>query len=507
MHAFLLLLLLPLGTTESSSWTHLGGNPQHTAAAGRGPATLDRVRWTVTLDPNEALIDQASPVVADGRVIVAARRLQASTHVGNRVIAFSVDDGCRLWACDLPSDTLDSWSSPTLDPCRGTVLVSSAKRLYALRDSDGMLLWETPLRRSVVNASPVVTDDLSISGTPTDRVLLTDYHPLGSDASLYCINVSPHDLPHNPFKPGDLVWRLPIGSASGATPAYRDGRAYLASGPGRVLAVDVLDPPRDPNDPNRPVPAWDSDLVSPRTPNEGFYGGVSLADGRLLAAQYEFQSGSNSARLLAIDADDGSLLWSAASERSSSIPLPLGDDVLLSGGIVGFNSEPKIQRFAPDGNQATLLWEASAGNGVPVGGYAHHPARVGDRLYVGRPSTSMFFGPHTDLYILDLGREPNDPAFVVDQYSGAGGTPALAYGRLFSIGPAGLVAFEPSDECAADTDASGTVDLSDLAAVLADFGAMRGMSGYNAAADIDLSGVIDLGDLAILLAVFGEGCE
>ncbi len=54
-----------------------------------------------------------------------------------------------------------------------------------------------------------------------------------------------------------------------------------------------------------------------------------------------------------------------------------------------------------------------------------------------------------------------------------------------------------------DLDGDGDVDLSDLAALLAAYGACTGGPGFNPAADLDLSGCVDLSDLAILLAHYG----
>ena len=40
---------------------------------------------------------------------------------------------------------------------------------------------------------------------------ITDF---GNSAGLYCINVDPFDAGANPFRPGQIVWRAPIGAAS-----------------------------------------------------------------------------------------------------------------------------------------------------------------------------------------------------------------------------------------------------------------------------------------------------
>jgi hypothetical protein len=56
-----------------------------------------------------------------------------------------------------------------------------------------------------------------------------------------------------------------------------------------------------------------------------------------------------------------------------------------------------------------------------------------------------------------------------------------------------------------DLDGDGDVDLTDLAALLAAYGACEGDPDYNPAADLDGSGCVDLTDLATLLSHYGEG--
>ena len=54
-----------------------------------------------------------------------------------------------------------------------------------------------------------------------------------------------------------------------------------------------------------------------------------------------------------------------------------------------------------------------------------------------------------------------------------------------------------------DLDGDGDVDLSDLATLLAAYGACEGDPSYNPLADLDGSGCVDLADLAALLANYG----
>jgi outer membrane protein assembly factor BamB len=224
---------------------------------------------------------------------------------------------------------------------------------------------------------------------------------------------------------------------------------------------------------------------------------------------YDFFGQQDTATTFKLDAVSGALIWSIPSERTSSTPIVTpAHGVLLSAGISGFGSKNKVEQFLDQGATVAAGWDTAALDpNVILGGRTHQPAVARGYLYVGTPPDSGFFSPFSDLYIVDLARDPNEAGFIVDHSAGAGGSPALAQGRLFSIGSAGLVAFEPSASCAADFDGSGAVNISDLGSLLAAFGAARPDANFNADADIDLSGAVDITDLGALLAVFGETCE
>lgn len=58
-----------------------------------------------------------------------------------------------------------------------------------------------------------------------------------------------------------------------------------------------------------------------------------------------------------------------------------------------------------------------------------------------------------------------------------------------------------------DIDGSGCVDLSDLGALLAAYGACSGAPEYVHGADLDANGCIDLSDLGLMLAEYDAGCS
>ncbi|RMF75528.1 MAG: hypothetical protein D6744_13375, partial [Planctomycetota bacterium] len=505
-------------STARGQWLGVGGNRARTSVAARGPRDLSRVRWSATPDPNEQYVYQSTPAVADARVFVNARVIRGAMHVANRLIAYDAVDGARLWSANVAPDILDSWSSPAIDIRNGAVLLASDDHLYSFDQVTGDLLWKYDLTRPVVNASPVVTADLTVAGAPANRALITEYDAIGAAAAMLAINVDPFDAAGNPYNPGDLVWTLPLGRASGATPAYADDHAYVAVGAGEFVRVEVSSPPPDPNNPGCVLADWRTPVtVNGAGDGAGFFGGVSVCDGAVFGATYNFVGGRNSAQLFKIDANTGAETWQTACERTDSIPVPVGSQRWLAGGIEGFGSDWTMQRFTDSGGAGVLQWDSAAsGFDPPIGGWAEQPAYARGLLYVGSPVSTdpnapppggMTFEPYQQLLIVDTAVDPNQPGFVVDRFIGAGGSPALAHGRLFSIGADGLFAFDPSPPCAADIDASGLVDLTDLSLLLAHFDAQRGTSGYDANYDLNLDGMIDLFDLSLLLTHFDQACN
>jgi len=86
-----------------------------------------------------------------------------------------------------------------------------------------------------------------------------------------------------------------------------------------------------------------------------------------------------------------------------------------------------------------------------------------------------------------------------------GNTVVMAGGDYELAGGFWVIALAEPEPIPGDVDGDGDVDLADLAALLASYGACEGDPGFNPAADIDQSGCVDLSDLAALLANYGTG--
>ena len=454
-------------------WAHVGGD------AARGGVRCGLVEpggaaWTLSQTAGGdaiVFVGASPPIVMDGRVFARA-------HVSGEPVVVAADarTGAFAWMTPTPDSSggfLESWASLAGDAANGLVLVGVGSALYALDAETGTVGWTTALQRSVVNAHPVVTDDLGAA----DRVFITDFDGFGFEGRLYCVNVDAFDAALNPHQPGDVVWSVAIGGTSGNTPAYADGVVYVASVgeagfvPGELFAFDATA--------DAPTELWRFSLGVAGVGVEGFFGGVSVRDGAVYAATYDFFGGQDAGTLVKLDASDGSLVWSAACNRTSSMPIALDDGrVVVSGGLDGFGSLPSVQVFDDLGSSAVMLWDSAldswvddgdgiveAGEYVRMGGWTHQPvafdSSAGMRLVVGAIAAGgQASGVQGELRVVDLGAQPGDAGFVVGDLVGGGGSAAVGYGFVYSVGAGGLTAFGPTFD--RDLDRDGVVDVEDL---------------------------------------------
>ncbi|MBX3411039.1 MAG: PQQ-like beta-propeller repeat protein [Phycisphaeraceae bacterium] len=464
--------------TGERAWTHAAADVQRSgSAAWMLPASL-AVRWVsgvdgfgnaITFVPQQTAAVSTADVWGAG-LVFAAGRVSPPGEPANQHFLFALDrdDGGVRWRGPVGAPAFDSNSSPAIDSRRGLVLFASGNTLRAWRLTTGEPAWERTLQRTVVNASPLVTVDRA----GRDRVFITDYDGFGSAGRLYCINADVFDAQVNPYQPGEIVWSVVIGGASGNTPAYlpRDAggmdRVYVASAgrfslgvPGAVRAYAID---------GAGVPVWER--VNPQP--HGFYGGVAVAPretgdpgkpAAVYAASYAFYGGEDSANLVKMDARDGAVMWSVASNRTQSVPVALGAGrVALAGGINGFGTSPGLELFEDHGTHASLVWRLT-GVDAP-GGWTSQPlcTRDGGRdvLVVGAaPGASG--GVSTRLFVVDLTLHPEEEGFARLLSDGAGSPAALVGGALYSIGPGGLMALGLlRTEC--DVSGDGAVTLDDL---------------------------------------------
>jgi len=416
---------------DDALWTHRGNTNSRNSVAQGTPPDITTQRFIASA-PGVELVGQSAPVVADHMVFVYGEKdvVQGDTVVTvNEVLAFSEIDGHLLWSEPVGDKQWDSHTAPTVDPDRGNVLIASGTVVTALDMATGDVAWETTL-----GTKPVVNSSICVLG---DRAFIIDYTGPLPGATLYALNLDPD---HPALGEGEVAWTLPISKSSGCEVAVdaSGGPMLVATDSDGYLRQFTLDG----------QPGWTFAVPGagnffPPPPFGAFFGGATVVDGRVYAATYEYYGGQDSALLYCIDAATGEEVWSEPSERSDTIPIVTNSLVILSGGIDGYGSVPKVEAF----DKATGLkqWQWTGG-----GGWTAQPVLVGDVLYVGVLPVGDDQGPCTDLYALDITKAPGDPGFVVGHFAGAGSSPAFANGNIYTIGAAGLYAFGPPVVVAGD---------------------------------------------------------
>jgi outer membrane protein assembly factor BamB len=442
-----------------ADWPHFAGDAARRSHGDVGPAEVSAVLWTASigLDGEPLLFNgPSSPVVFDGRVYAVARMVEDQVHVADKLVALDAATGAVAFETPVAASAANSWSSPAVDAGLGQVLVASGAALHAIDAVNGAMLWATPLSAPVVNASPLVVDDL-----PQARAFMTDYAPFGG-GRLYCINLNAFDADANPYLPGEIVWTETLGAASGNTPAYAEGVVYVTSvsGPvfntsGRVYAID-------PEAAEGSRVRWSYALPEAG----GFFGGAAVSGGAVYAATYGFSGSGDNSRMVKLDAASGAEFWRVACERTDSIPVVSEDRIYLAAGLDGYGSATKLQIFEDLGDAAVKTWDSftATGGTLRIGGWIMQPAMSGEWLYVGASAGGTdFFGAATDLYVLDTGQPPGSPPFFADHRAELGSSPAVSGGRIYTIGAGGLSALGArGDFCGVGGVADGIANGGDV---------------------------------------------
>lgn len=450
----------------------LGGSPNESPAVGAWIASTDEQGRTFTAIPAQ------TPVFDHERVYVCGR-VALQTGAAWSLLAIDRASGTVAWSAAIPTPLVDSFSSATVDALRGRVLIASARNLICFDAVSGGEMWRRTLTRNVVNGSPIIADDVPGRG----RAFITDYDGYGVAASLYCINLDARS-PTNPFDPGDLVWSVPIGGASGATPAFLAaseggvGLVYVATRgepsfmPGNIIAYDA-------HADGAPSPSF----ITPNTIDEGFYGTISIApptkqggSPTLYAVSYAFYGELDSANLLAVDGVSGGIRWSVPSNRGGSAPVLLGNGrIAVSAGVQGYGTLPSVALYLDRGDHAIELW-----NGVmdtwtdtdgddlidlsecdSVGLWSYQPVASADLrlLCVGvAPESAIISGFGPSMATLDLSLSPKDRLYC-RRTAGVSGSPTAGRGWMYAIGANGVVAFTTPR---LDVNADGRTTIDDV---------------------------------------------
>ena len=479
--AFLIVLTVMLGWAQAADqWPQYGGGASHNSVATGTAPVLTQTRLAV--GASAGMSAAASPVVFDGKAYVYCP-LGATTILN----AYSVIGGALKWSVPVEMAVDDSWSSPAVDAASRSIIVATGQKVIALNADTGATRWSTPLGADVINASVTIA---------AGKAFVTTFAVYGDEAALAAVN-----LDSAAGTVGSIAWSVPIGSASGNTPAWYPGTGPADAG---VIVANVDGYIRSYN-PADGEPRWTYAAPGAGTfdiAGGAFFGGVSVDGDYAYVASYNFYGTGDNSFVYKLNAATGARVWYSPSERTDSVPVVAGDIVLLSAGLRQYGSVPKLQAF----NKTTgaKLWETAS-----MGGWTCTPLVVGGVAYVGTMSSvSSFFEYYVQLNAVDLSKTPSDSGFVIGSNAAAGGTPAYADGNVYSVGAGGLCAFGPIPHvwpipCDANLDCK--VNILDLILVRGKLGADVA-SGNNWQADVNADGKINILDLISVRSKLNTAC-
>jgi len=274
----------------------------------------------------------SSPTVVDGTVYFGSD--------DNNLYAVNTEDGEEVWSFET-GDLVDS--SPAVKD--GTVYVGSRdNNLYAVNASDGTEVWSFETGNDVFS-SPAVADGTVYVGS--------------EDNNLYALDA----------EDGSGVWRFGTGDSVWSSPTVVDGTVYFGSDDFNFYALDAED--------EREVWSFwtgSGTFSSPTVVNvsEGTLDGSSAR-----SANGTVYAGSEDNSLYALDAEDGSEVWSFETGGSvDSSPTVVDVTEGTSDGSSTQSTNGTVYFGSSDGNlyaveagvpESSPFGRAALGGGVGVG--------------------------------------------------------------------------------------------------------------------------------------------
>ena len=413
------------------------------------------------------------------------------------MVALSATSGAVKWVSARLQDEggYGSHNGASVDPATGDVYAASWNSLYRISGADGSIVWQhtTPGdygANAVVNGAPALGNNKAYwmtQGGGGHLVGVNMNAGIGGAVVSASVNVAmPTDVNGSSF--GTPV-AFKIGGTNYVGMNY--GRAYGSPMGGGVMVVDA--------DSGAVLwSKWQAELPSGATADEKaaycFTGSMSYRDGVLYARSYDDQMGhTNNGTLWALDAATGGVVWQTVDQDADpevfdnvvnghGAPIASGGVVVVGGGTAYYGGAgQKVQAFSAASGER--LWEVAG-----IGGWGNQIALAGQWVYAGSEDLNL-------LSVLDA-----QTGRVVTQYSGAGSSPAIAGGLVYTVDADGrMVAIGGS--LPGDADNNGTVDAGDYALWFNHYGTCGAWED----GDVNSDGTIDASDYAIWFNAYGSG--
>jgi outer membrane protein assembly factor BamB len=325
--------------------------------------TPTRDQWEIDIQSKSR--SWTTPVVFDGKVYAGAKfRVyvnQYRTYEWVEVYAFNAVNGAEVWRQD---DSSREIATPAVS--NGVVYVVTDRYTYALRASDGSLLWN--YSAGMFYSNPVVVQDMFFIGGASFRALsATNGHSIWNytaDGALYSpfiangvvyVGSSNWNIYALNANTGDKIWETYAGDIL-LKPTVAEGVVYAPlQGGANIYAFDATNG----------VKIWNYSLWN------GQMEGVSPVAIRndILYASY-----GGAGILYALNAKNGAKIWSVTLGNEISQPKIVDDVVCLSSGA-------SLLTLSADTGEILWNWTLDVWLGEPVvvNGVAYLGA--GDQIY------------------------------------------------------------------------------------------------------------------------------
>jgi outer membrane protein assembly factor BamB len=241
--------------------------------------------------------------------------------------------------------------------------------LYALRTSDGKLVWKTPSEHAV-DVIPAVSDNMVVYGSSSAR--LTAVNPIDAKP-IWSFNAKDGVFQSSPLIVGDrvfsgggghfvrsfekatgkLVWERELGMWVQSSVAHRNGVIYIGSDAGFLVAYDASSgremwkfAARMPGEPDEELAAASDPKITPDGHRSNILSTPRFQDNLVFIT-------SIAGMIYAVNADTGKEVWSFLGER-------IVTDTKVSNGVLYTHSDLGVLR-AFDARTGRVLWGARTG--------------------------------------------------------------------------------------------------------------------------------------------------
>ena len=446
----LTLAFMPAPAFAANDWPQFHNDAANTGySASSAPDTADLAWVSENVNANNS----SSVVVAEGKVFVySCISDEEFVTIASAVYCLNEAGGETLWQREVDKAEWGSWSSPAYHD--GKVFISSGKKTYCLNAQSGAILWTfvNPTNQASCNGGPAVAGGM---------VFCSDW----DGRHYYALNENT----------GQELWRFQVAGYAQGTPAYADGKVYLTSWEfyaNKNSHIYCLN-------------AENGSLVWHQDGNgdQSTCGSPTVAGGKVFVTTYNFYGYG---KVAALDAGNGSPVWATTVQRTDSTPAYANGRLYLCGGCVNYSEQ---QTYCVDAATGGIIWQTPVELGL--GNWTCSVAVADGKVFVGKPSDSFF--DYAGTYALNAAT-----GNVVWSYDQGGSSPAVANGRVYTLGGGKVYAFGQLEQeyPAWDVNKDGQVNVLDMSCVGQKFG-QTGSPGW-IREDVNKDGQINVLDMSLI---------